>query len=147
MSTQFAGTSPKPESFGWCLGEPSSLESNIGLQILSGLTLMVIPAYGEQVFDVSVTATRIDLPGKEFVASAKDGIEEWIQILLLPATPFALVADRNTMVRVNDSLLAQLQEQGAFADPAAGYERPSTVSEILETGKAPSRRKRGPRRR
>jgi len=113
------------------LGGSATLESDAGLQVLSGLTLMVVPAYGEQTFDITVRATRPDLDGREFQAAAKEGIEEWIQILLLPTMFFAPVVDSEVRARTSDHIYLQLQEQGAFEDPAPGHRRSKAALDAL----------------
>lgn len=106
-------------------------KSNIGLQILSGLTLLVVPAYGEQNVDISVTGVRFDDAGGELRANVKEGIDEWVQILLLPVSPLAFVVDAAVADRVSDHIYSQLQEQGAFDDPAPGYRRTNAAREAL----------------
>ena len=113
------------------LGGSVKLESNVGMQILAGLTLCVIPVYGEQTAEIAVRGTRADLEGSEFHATAKEGIEEWVQIFLLPASLFAPGVDRATRARVSDHIYLQLQEQGAFEDPAPGYKRSDAARAAL----------------
>jgi hypothetical protein len=129
------------------LGGSGTMKSNVGLQVLSGLTLLVIPVYGEQTFDVTVMGTRADLEGREFHAAAKEGVEEWIQLFLLPTMFFAPGVDSDARARVGDHVYLQLQEQGAFENPAPGFERSDAALKALQGNTESAPKRRGPRHR
>jgi hypothetical protein len=107
-------------------------ESSVALQIVSGLTLLVIPAYGEITYDLIFEGLRTDRGDCRFEAAAKDGIDEWIQILLLPALPFAPVADARTDARLSRHLFSQLEGQGAFDVPVEADLRESPGASAID---------------
>ena len=88
-------------------------DSSIGLQILSGLTLMVLPYTVTQQYDIHYTLLDVKT-GERFYASVEDSMEVYVQLFLL----FALsVADRGfnqTTANMGDHLYDQLARAGAF---------------------------------
>ncbi|MGH0036466.1 MAG: hypothetical protein ACQGVK_15675 [Myxococcota bacterium] len=92
------------------------LESNFGLQLISGLTLLVIPAYGSRQYDL----LRADLGGRTYRAYSHGRLDEWVQILLIPATPFAPFVESRFRDRLRDDLYEQLRRAGIFdrAEPS-----------------------------
>lgn len=97
-------------------------ESSIFLQILSGLTLYVIPHYIDEQYDVTyeVRDRRTD---RTWRASVSDDYNVVISLLLLPASPFAQGGRTRTWDRIAANLYDQLRRQGAFAEaPVAASE-------------------------
>ncbi len=98
-------------------------ESSILLQILSGLTLYVLPHYIEEQYDVTYEV-RDRRSGRTWQASVSDDYNVIISLLLLPATPFAQGGSSKTWDRMAANLYQQLQQQGAFAQPVATPTQP-----------------------
>lgn len=88
-------------------------DSSIALQILSGLTLTVIPYTVNTQFDLQYTLEK-SVTGCVFEANASDSIKHVVGLLLLPISPFTQGGARRTFERLSNSLYAQLEEQGAF---------------------------------
>ncbi len=92
-------------------------ESSIFLQIISGLTLTVIP-YSVDSQMALVYSLRNAETGCVFEASATDSYRTIVGLLMLPATPFAQGGRIRTFRRLADTLYDGLSTQGAF-DPQA----------------------------
>jgi hypothetical protein len=88
-------------------------ESSIFLQILSGLTLTVIPYYVDSKMELRYSLKNAET-GCVFEASAADSFDTVVGLLLLPATPFAQRGRIRTFDRLADELYFQLASQGAF---------------------------------
>lgn len=90
-------------------------DSSIVLQIISGLTLTVIPYYVDSKMDLRYSVENA-LTGCVFEANASDSYKTVVGLLLLPATPFAQGGEKRTFERIANHLYDQLASQGAF-DP------------------------------
>ena len=73
--------------------------------------------------------------GRVFEASASDGFDAVVELLLLPALPFAMHGANVTYDRLADSLFNQLSAQGAFQLSAEESARtaPSTETPLDHT--------------
>lgn len=89
-------------------------ESSIVLQILSGLTLLLIPHYVDTRFDIQYTLENVDT-GAKFSAGVDDGYEMWSELFLIFALPFSDRGASKTLDGMADHLYEQLRAQGAFA--------------------------------
>ena len=98
-------------------------DSSILLQIISGLTLMVIPYYVDSGFNV-VYEVRDVRTNKTFRAQASESYNTIISLLLLPFSPFGQGGASTTYDRIAANLYDQLRDQGAFvaqsAEPGGG---------------------------
>ena len=94
-------------------------ESSIGLQILSGLTLFLLPYYVTQNYDLHY-ALKDTKSGQLYNASVQDSETIYIELFLLFALPWAVHNHNANMARLGDHLYEQLRAQGAFqqAQPA-----------------------------
>jgi hypothetical protein len=88
-------------------------ESSIFLQILSGLTLFVIPHTIEQKFDIQYTLEDVRTKQK-YGASVEDSYTQWGQLFLIFAAPWSGNGARNTYEAMADHLYDQLRRDGAF---------------------------------
>lgn len=88
-------------------------ESSIALQILSGLTLLVIPYSVVSKMDLHYSLEHSGT-GCVFEANASDSYRTITGLLLLPATPFGLGGGIRTYERIANNLYDQLATQGAF---------------------------------
>lgn len=92
-------------------------DSSIALQILSGLTLMVLPYSVDSQFD-AVYTVRDRRTGQTWKADVSDSYNTVISLLLLPATPFAQGGASKTWDRIAANLYDQLRSRGAFGQAA-----------------------------
>jgi hypothetical protein len=99
------------------LGGHQEGDSSVFLQVLSGLTLCIIPYSVNTKFDLVYTLEHVE-SGRKFEARAADSYRTITQLLLLPITPFALGGARRTYDRLADHVYDQFAAQGAF-DPAS----------------------------
>ena len=88
-------------------------DSSIFLQIVSGLTLLVIPYYVDSKMQLTYTLEDATT-GCRFAASVSDSYNTVVGLLLLPATPFSQRGRTRTLDRIADNLYQQLASQGAF---------------------------------
>ena len=88
-------------------------ESSIILQVLSGLTLLLIPHYVDTRYDIQYTLENVKT-GQKYMAAVDDSYETWSQLLLIFALPFADAGARKTWNGMADHLYEQLRAQGAF---------------------------------
>lgn len=90
-------------------------ESSVLLQIISGLTLTVIPYSVYSQMDVHYSLENPE-SGCVFEANATDSYRTVVGLLLLPVSPFGQSGADRTLERIANSLYAQLASQGAFED-------------------------------
>jgi hypothetical protein len=93
-------------------------ESSIFLQILSGLTLLIIPHTIEQKFDIQYTLEDVRTK-KKYGASVEDSYTQWSQLFLIFAAPWSGNGARATFEVMADHLYDQLLRDGAFEDRMA----------------------------
>lgn len=90
-------------------------ESSIALQIISGLTLTVIPYSVNSKMDLGYSLENSE-SGCVFEASASDSYRTTVGLLLLPISPFTQGGRKRTFDRISNDLYAQLATQGAFEE-------------------------------
>ncbi len=88
-------------------------DSSVGLQILSGLTLGMVP------YSVNTTyAMEYELvnpkTGCRYKAKAVDSVKTTVGWVMLPMALFGSSGQDVTLTRISNHLYAQLQKQGAF---------------------------------
>lgn len=88
-------------------------ESNIGMQILSGLTLFLIPYTVTTNYDIQFTLTDVK-SGKKYSGSVEESNKAYSELFLLFALPFSSNNLQNMFGRIGDHLYNQLYQQGAF---------------------------------
>lgn len=95
-------------------------ESSIGMQILSGLTLFLIPYSVTQHYDIQYTLNE-PKTGKSYSASVQEANKTYVELFLLFALPFSQSGQHTMIERMGDHLYDQLHRQGAFqkSKPAA----------------------------
>ena len=91
--------------------------SSIAMQILSGLTLLILPYTVDTKYDIQYTIEN-RRTGQRFSASVADSYHTTIELLLFVAAPVAMRGADRTWNAMADHLYEQLRAQGAF-DPAA----------------------------
>lgn len=93
-------------------------ESSILLQIVSGLTLTILPYTVTQNYDIQYTVKDLK-SGHTYSASVQDSNEAYVELFLLFLFPLGKRGQEQLMATMGDHLYAQLREQGAFQPPAA----------------------------
>jgi hypothetical protein len=95
------------------------------MQILSGLSLYLIPHSIDTKYDVQYTLEDAE-SGKRYSASVQDSTKVWWELFLLFALPVSTSGANHTYDVMADHLYEQLRQQGAFAPsppaPPAGRE-------------------------
>jgi hypothetical protein len=113
-------------------------QSSVAMQVLSGLTLFLIPYSINTQLDLVYSLEHVET-GKTFEARASDSFRSITQLLLFPISPFAMGGIQRTHERLADHLYARLAEQGAF-DPASWSDEPidpPTASDSRDEREAP----------
>lgn len=101
-------------------------QSSIFLQIISGVSLCVIPYYVDTVFTVKLDV-RNTRTGQAWHAEAEDSYNTVVSLLLLPFTPFGQGGGAKTYDRIAANLYEQLRSQGAFADSGPATDGAATT--------------------
>jgi hypothetical protein len=112
-SSRFTGNA----EYNLTLGGHQEGESSVVMQVLSGLTLLIIPYSVNTKFDLVYTLEHVET-GKTFQARAADSYRTITELLFFPISPFALGGVTRTYNRLADHVYDQLAAQGAF-DPAS----------------------------
>lgn len=87
--------------------------SSIGMQILSGLTLFLIPVTTTQNYDLQYTLVDVKT-GKKYTGSLEESNKGYMQLFLFFAFPFGVHNENKMFERMGDHLYNQLYQQGAF---------------------------------
>jgi hypothetical protein len=93
-------------------------ESSIVMQLVSGLTLTLIPYTVDTKWDVQYTLEDART-GKRYSAGVEESMWAIVDLLLFPALPFAFRGEHETFENMADHLYQQLREQGAFTTDGA----------------------------
>jgi len=88
-------------------------DGSIAGAIFSGLTFMVIPTSATLIYDLAAELED-KRTGVKYQAKAKNGITTVMEILLLPALPFAWIGSKHATDDIADVLYDQFRSQGAF---------------------------------
>jgi len=108
-SSQFTGNA----DYNLTLSGSQYGESSVAMQIVSGLTLFLIPHSVDTRFDIQYTLENVKT-GAKFSAAVEDGYATWFELLLFVAAPFSTQGASTTWNNMADHLYEQLQTQGAF---------------------------------
>lgn len=87
--------------------------SSVGMQIVSGLTLFLLPYSVAQSYDIQYTL-RDRSSDTKYSASVQEANDAYVELFLIFALPFGLMNQHATMARMADHLYDQLYRQGAF---------------------------------
>jgi hypothetical protein len=91
-------------------------ESSLGMQILSGLTLFLVPTSTTQHYDLQYTVEDVKTHAT-YGATVKEEDKTYMQLFLLFTLPVAGRGHQHTMERVAEHLYDQLHRQGLFQAP------------------------------
>ena len=92
--------------------------SSIGMQVLCGLTMFLIPYTVTQHYDLQYMITDTKT-GKKYSSGVQEANDTNVELFLLFAMPFAQDGQNAMLKRVGDHLYDQLYRQGAFSSPKA----------------------------
>lgn len=92
-------------------------EGSIGLAVLSGLTLMLLPTSSTLTYDLNVELID-NKTSRHYEAKAKNAVTTVMEILFLPALPFSWIGGKHAVDDIADHLYHELHAQGAFAQGA-----------------------------
>jgi hypothetical protein len=92
-------------------------ESSVVMQVLSGLTLYLLPYSVTQNYDLHYTVEEVKT-GKKYQAAVQESDEAIVELFLLFALPFAQNGHEETLQKMGDHLYDQLARQGAFQHTA-----------------------------
>jgi hypothetical protein len=88
-------------------------DSNIGMQVISGLTLFLIPNNVHTTFDVEYTLKN-NKNGKTYTSRASEEMDSWFWLLYFPIAPFSGLGLSNTMDHIAEHVYQDFVSQGAF---------------------------------
>jgi hypothetical protein len=88
-------------------------ESSVFLQVLSGLTLNILPYTVTQNYDVQFLVEEVR-SGAKYSAAVEETYKAYVQLFLLLALPWGQDGAREAHARMAEHVFAQLLEQGAF---------------------------------
>jgi hypothetical protein len=88
-------------------------ESSIGMQILSGLTLFLIPYTVTENYDLQYRLTDVKT-GQKYSGSIEESNKGYVELFLLFGAPFGIHNQQKMFERMGDHLYDQLYQQGAF---------------------------------
>lgn len=93
-----------------------TVDSSTTMQIISGLTLMIIPYTVDQTYDLIYTLENVKT-GKTCTASASEteSLVGWL--LFFPALPFSMLGSMHAMEHLSEHIYQDFVRQGAFAAP------------------------------
>jgi hypothetical protein len=98
-------------------------DSSIAAQILSGLTLLLLPYSVDTSYDVQYTLEKV-ATGERYSAGVADGFHTTVELLLMFAAPVSMRGLNATMDAMSDHLYQQLRDEGAFEPGPAGSASP-----------------------
>ncbi len=107
---QFTGTA----DYNLTLSGRHTVDSSTAMQIISGLTLMIIPYTVDQEYDLVYTLEHVKT-GKTYTASANESESMVGWLLFFPAFPFSMLGSINAMEHLSEHIYQDFVRQGAFA--------------------------------
>jgi len=93
-------------------------KSSIAMQILSGLTLFVIPYSIEQKFDIQYTLEDVHTKQK-YGSAVEESYTQWSELFLIFALPWATQGSSAAYEAMADHIYDQLRSEGAFDSSGA----------------------------
>jgi hypothetical protein len=107
-------------------------ESSVGMQVISGLTLLLIPYWVHSEHDLRYVLEHVE-SGRKFEATASDRYTSVVGLLLAPVSLFLQGGAMKTWTRLGNHLYEDLSAQGAFDPdswPAAPITPPQQTEEV-----------------
>ena len=110
-------------------------ESSIGMQILSGLTLTLLPYTVTQHYDITYAVEDVK-SGEKYSAGIQETDTTYVELFLLLALPVSQRGHKDTVQRMGDHLYEQLYRHGAFQRPAEASVASPDVPSALRRDRA-----------
>jgi hypothetical protein len=107
------GTSSAAADYTLVLSGMQDGDSSVALQIISGLTLFVIPYYVDTRYALQYELVEKN-SGRTFKSSASNEFLTLVSLLFIPISPFMQGARHRALVRLADHMYEDLHDQGAF---------------------------------
>lgn len=89
-------------------------ESSVFMQIISGLTLFVIPHSINTSYNLIYELENVKT-GKKYITEVSEDMKSVSWLLFFPAFPFSLVGANNTLERISEHVYQNFIRQGAFS--------------------------------
>jgi len=88
-------------------------QSSVAMQIISGLTLFLLPYSVNTSYDLTYKLENVKT-GKKYTAKVFEDMSTVMWLLYFPALPFAFVGADNTMENISENIYQNFVQQGAF---------------------------------
>ena len=92
------------------------IASNLGLRLLSAVTLSLLPATTKTDYDLHYTLVDIK-SGKKYKATVQESSQSYSGLFFIFASPFSEGNQKEMFDRISDHLYNQFYLQGAFQNP------------------------------
>jgi len=89
-------------------------KSSVGMQVLSGLTLFIIPHSVETSYDLVYILENVNT-GKIYKSEVSEGMKTVSWLLFFPAFPFSFIGASNTYENIAEHVYQDFVRQGAFS--------------------------------
>ena len=90
-------------------------ESSVFMQVISGLTLVLIPNTIETSYNMIYELEEVKT-GKKYTAQVNENMSTTQWLLFLPALPFSFIGAMNTYERIAEHVYQGFVKQGAFSN-------------------------------
>jgi len=88
-------------------------QSSVAMQIISGLTLFLLPYSVNTSYDLTYKLENVKT-GEKYTAKVFEDMSTVMWLLYFPALPFAFVGADNTMENISENIYQNFVQQGAF---------------------------------
>ena len=103
-------------------------DSSVAMQVISGLTLLIIPHFVDTTYDLEYVLKNVKT-GKTYTAKATDSFSMMWWLFYFPACPVSMLGYFNTVDRISEHVYQDFVKQGAFAELAVSVDEKAKSSE------------------
>ncbi len=89
-------------------------QSSVAMQIISGLTLLLLPSTVNTTYDLTYKLENVKT-GKKYTTKVSEDMSTVLWLLYFPAFPFSFVGADNTMEHLSENIYQNFVQQGAFS--------------------------------
>ena len=89
-------------------------QSSVAMQIISGLTLLLLPSAVNTTYDLTYKLENVKT-GKKYTTKVSEDMSTVMWLLYFPVLPFAFVGADNTMENISENIYQNFVQQGAFS--------------------------------
>jgi len=89
------------------------VDSSVAMQIICGLTLMIVPSFVDQEYDLTYTLENVKT-GKVYKTTVRETESMAMWLLFFPAFPFSMVGSMNAIEHLSEHAYQDFVKQGAF---------------------------------